>query len=65
MLPRELDKDRFKQLAKIILGTDPDDPHLDEVYPLVQALLKDIAPLDELNLEGVEPDLIFAPCKEE
>ncbi len=59
-----LDKESFKQLAKIILGTDPDDPHLDEVYPLVQGILKDIAPLDELNLEGVEPDLIFAPCKE-
>lgn len=61
---RELDKDCFKQLSKIILGTDPDDPHLDEVYPLVQGLLKDIAPLDELDLEGVEPDLIFSPCKE-
>ena len=60
-----LGKESFKQLAKIILGADPGDPHLDEVYPWVQGLLKDIAPLEELNLEAVEPDLIFAPCKEE
>ncbi len=65
-MPKEkLDKDSFKQLAKIILGTDPDDPHLDEVYPWVQGMLQGIAPLDELDLSGVEPDLLFTPGEEE
>ena len=59
-----LDRDSFIKMAGI-LGFDPDDPHLDELYPWVEQVLKAVEPLDELDLKGVEPDMHFHPGGEE
>lgn len=64
MALEELDKESFIHMAKMH-GLDPNDPHLDEVYPWVKETLKAIERLDELDLAGVEPDLLFVPGEEE
>ena len=43
------------------LGFDREDPHLDELYPWVLTVLEAIAPLDDLQLDGVPPGLGVDP----
>ena len=50
----------FLNMAKA-LGFDPDDPHLDDVYPWVERILESLKPLDELDLEDVQLEPYFAP----
>ena len=56
----ELSKKAFLHLAELV-GLTPNDPHLEELYPVVKNTLKALEPLDKLDLTGVQPDLIFSP----
>lgn len=56
----ELDRDAFNVLAAQA-GLDPDDPHLNDLYPDVQALLARLAMLQALDHEGAEPILTYTP----
>ena len=60
----ELSKEAFLHMAELV-GLLPTDPHVEELYPLVRSLLRVIEPLDELDLAGVEPDLLFSPGGEQ
>ena len=60
----ELKWDTFIQMAGM-LGLDPEDPHMEDLYPWVKQVLRAIEPLEELNVNGVEPALGFAPGQEE
>lgn len=55
-----LDRQMFLNMAKA-LGFDPDDPHLDDVYPWVGRVLESLKPLDDLDLEDVQLEPYFAP----
>ncbi len=56
----ELGRSAFDALAAQA-GFDPADPHLDELFPDVQALLARIAGLEELDPDGAEPILTYTP----
>lgn len=56
----ELDRSAFDALA-VQAGFDPADPHLNELYPDVQALLERIAGLEALDPESAEPILTYTP----
>jgi hypothetical protein len=55
-----LDRASFLNMAHA-LGFDREDPHLDELYPWVLTVLEAIAPLDDLQLDGVPPGLGVDP----
>ena len=63
MAQQEMDTERFVDLASS-LGFDRQDPHLDELYPWVLAVLEAIAPLDKLDLTGVPLGLGIASDRE-
>ena len=46
------------------MGLDPNAARMEQLYPYVQNILKGIAPLDELDLTDVEPDMLFTPEEE-
>ncbi len=54
----ELTKEAFLSMAEQA-GFDRDDPHLEELFPDVQALYQRLAPLDDLDLTGLEPAPTF------
>ena len=59
----ELSKETFLQMAEA-MGLDSKAPHMDDLYAHLQNILKGLAPLDELDLTDVEPDMIFIPTQE-
>ena len=50
----DLTKEAFLVLAEQA-GFRRDDPHLDELFPEVQGLLRRVASLDEVDVSGLEP----------
>ena len=55
-----LTREAFLYLAKEA-GLDTSSPHMDELYPYVQAVLAGMQSLKELDVSGVEPDMAFIP----
>ena len=58
-----LNQDAFRFLAAQA-GLDTASPHLDELYPYVQGVLSGVRSLDEIDVDGAEPDLVFIPSPE-
>ncbi len=54
----ELDKETFLLMAKQA-GFDPDDPHLDELFPDVQLMLGRMDLLFDAPTDGFEPGWNF------
>ena len=54
----DLDKETFLLMAKQA-GFDPDDPHLDELFPDVQLMLGRMDLLFDAPTDGLEPGLRF------
>ena len=54
----ELTKERFLVMAQLV-GLDPKDPHMDDLFSEVQALFGVLRRLDELDVSDEEPALIF------
>ena len=45
-------------------GLDPNSPHMEELYPYVQAVLADMGPLRAMDVLAAEPDMAFVPNPE-
>ena len=45
-------------------GLDPNSPHMEELYPYVQSVLADMAPLRAMDVSDTEPDMAFVPNPE-
>ena len=52
----DLDKETFLVMAKQV-GFDPDDPHLDELFPDVQLMLGRMDLLFDVPTDGFEPGM--------
>jgi hypothetical protein len=59
----EWSRERFLSMARAA-GFDIQDPHMEELYPYVQDLLPGLKSIEELDLTGIEPAVIFVPSKE-
>ena len=46
-------------------GLDPQDPHMEELFPYVQNVLGGWAGLHEIDTADFEPDMAFIPAREE
>lgn len=57
-----LNNEDLAGMAKVI-GLDPGDPDLEDVLVWARRFLAATDPLEELDLAGVEPDLLFVPGK--
>ena len=57
-----LDRDSFDYLARAA-GLDPEDDHMNELYPYVQAALAANEGLRSLDTTGYEPDAAFNPAQ--
>ncbi|MDP6548977.1 MAG: hypothetical protein QF659_02750 [Dehalococcoidia bacterium] len=55
-LPREA----FLSLAAAA-GLDVKSPHIEELYPFLQATLASLHPLMDIDVAGAEPDMAFIP----
>ena len=55
---RELTKQEFYSMAAI-LGLDPADPFMEELYPYVARLLRSLEPLDSLDFSAGVPTILF------
>ncbi len=56
-----LTREAFNYLAKGA-GLNPDDPHMDELFPYVQAALAGIERLAEIVVDDHEPASVFNPA---
>ena len=56
----EMSKEAFLHMAELV-GLTITDPHLEDLYPVVRNTLKALEVLDELDVAGVQPDLLFSP----
>ncbi len=45
-------------------GLNADSPHMDELFPYVQAVLESLRTLHDLDVTGIEPDMAFEPHRE-
>ena len=45
-------------------GLDPGSPHMEELFPYARAVVAGLAELDEIGVEGYEPDMAFRPAPE-
>ncbi len=45
-------------------GMNTDSPHMDELFPYVQAVLDSLRPLHDLDVTAIEPDMAFEPHRE-
>ena len=57
-----LDRNAFNYLAQAA-GLDVNDPHMDELFPYVQAALAASDGLRNLDVTGYEPDAAFDPAQ--
>ncbi len=55
-----LDRNSFDYLARAA-GLNPEDPHMDELFPYVQNALAANARLNEIDTTGYEPDTATDP----
>lgn len=58
-----LNQDAFRYLAARA-GLATAGAHVDELYPYVQIVLSGVRSLDEIDVAGAEPDLVFIPSPE-
>lgn len=56
----ELTREEFLQLARAA-GLNTSSPHMEELYPIVRATLRGLGSINDLDLAGVEPDMIYIP----
>ena len=42
-------------------GLDVDDPHMQELYDYIQVVLPGLQAVDELDLSGVDPAMVYFP----
>ena len=59
-----LSKEAFLYLAQQA-GLEAADEHMEELFPYVQNALEGLAQLDEIGVDGFEPDLAFRASPEE
>ena len=45
-------------------GLDTASPHLDELFPYVQSVLFSVRSLNQIDVDGAEPDMAFIPSPE-
>ena len=45
-------------------GMNADSPHMDELFPYVQAVLDSLRSLHDLDVTAIEPDMAFEPHRE-
>ena len=45
-------------------GLNTDGPHMDELFPYVQAVLDGLRSLHDLDVTAIEPDTAFQPHRE-
>ena len=53
----------FLSLAKEA-GLDVDDPHMRELYDYIRVLLPGLRDVDEMDLTGVDPAMVYFPPQE-
>ena len=58
-----LTKESLKSLAGLA-GLELSEKHIDHLLPQMQASIEAQERLRSLDLEGIEPDLIFSPSQE-
>ena len=58
-----LSREAFLRLAEEV-GLDAKSPHMDELFPFVQATLAGLQSLRNLDVAGVEPDMAFVPPRD-
>lgn len=59
----ELTKEAFLAIVAQV-GLDPNDPHMDDLYPEVKGLVQRLATVDEIDTSGVDPINSFKIDKE-
>ncbi len=57
--PGDLTREAFDRMAEAI-GLDPRDSHMERLFLDVRNLFTVLARLDEMDVEGEEPALIFS-----
>ncbi len=57
-----LTRESFNYLARAA-GLNPDDPHLEDLFPYVQNALEANRPLSAIDTTGFEPDTAFDPAQ--
>ena len=57
-----LDRESFDFLARAA-GLNPDDPHMEELFPYVQNALAGNARLSGIEVTNYEPDTAFDPAQ--
>ena len=57
-----LDWSSFEYLARAA-GLNPEDPHMQELFPYVQSALASNQTLREIDTTGFEPDTAFDPAQ--
>jgi hypothetical protein len=60
MIRSDMSKEVFLIIAES-LGFNTQDPHMEDLYPQVCNLMKAAAPIYDLDLTDVEPQVIFTP----
>lgn len=55
---RELTREAFDHMAEVV-GLDPKDPRMDQLFPEVRTMFKVLERLDGLDVAGEEPALTF------
>ncbi len=61
--PTPMSKEAFSRLAADA-GLNPETPHMDELFPYVQAVLDSLKSLHDLDVTAFEPDMAFEPHRE-
>ena len=57
-----LDRESFNFLARAA-GLNPDDPHMEELFPYVRNALSGNGRLKEIDTTNFEPDTAFDPAQ--
>ena len=55
-----LSKEAFLRIAEEV-GLDVNDPHMEDLYPFVQRIVANAKAIEELELTGMEPAVVFVP----
>ena len=45
-------------------GLDTDDPHMQELYDYIRLVLPGLRAVDELDLTGIDPAMVYFPPQE-
>ena len=55
-----LSKEAFLRISEEV-GLDVNDPHMEDLYPFVQRIVANAKAIEELELTGMEPAVVFVP----